>query len=81
MQNNGFRIAMPVKSVFKVAKIIATGIVVISAVAGACGIGVMLLWNWLMPEIFGLPTIGYLQAVGLIMLAHVLVKSSSAATS
>lgn len=35
---------------------------------------VMLLWNWLMPEIFGLPTIGYWQAWGLVVLAHILVK-------
>lgn len=29
----------------------------------------MHLWNWLMPEIFGLITIGYWQALGLILLA------------
>lgn len=35
---------------------------------------VMLLWNWLMPEIFGLPRIGYWQGWGLVLLAHILVK-------
>jgi hypothetical protein len=34
----------------------------------------MLLWNWLMPEIFGLGTIGYFQAWGLILLSHLLFK-------
>lgn len=33
---------------------------------------IMLLWNWLMPEIFGLTTINYWQAVGIIILAKFL---------
>ncbi len=35
---------------------------------------VMLLWNWLMPEIFGLKAISYWQAWGLVLLSHILVK-------
>ncbi|MBU0927592.1 MAG: hypothetical protein KKA67_07570 [Spirochaetes bacterium] len=35
---------------------------------------VMLLWNWLMPEIFGLPRIGYWQGWGLVLLSHILIK-------
>jgi len=38
------------------------------------GWAVMYLWNWLMPEIFGLPTIGYWQAWGLVLLSHILLK-------
>jgi len=38
------------------------------------GIVVMLLWNWLMPALFGLPEIGYWQAVGLFILCHLLFK-------
>jgi len=38
------------------------------------GWGVMYLWNWLMPEIFGLPRIGYWQAWGLVLLSHILLK-------
>lgn len=30
---------------------------------------IMLLWNWLMPSIFGLCTIGYWQALGLDVLS------------
>lgn len=33
---------------------------------------IMLLWNWLMPEIFGLTEIDYWQAVGIIILAKFL---------
>lgn len=33
---------------------------------------VRLLWNWLMPAIFGLPSITFWQAVGLLALARIL---------
>lgn len=36
---------------------------------GGC---VMLLWNWLMSEIFGLPTISFWQASGLLLLCKIL---------
>ena len=32
----------------------------------------MLLWNWLMPFLFHLPTINYIEAVGLFLLAQTL---------
>ena len=32
----------------------------------------MLLWNWLIPGLFGLATIGYLQAFGLHAMARIL---------
>jgi hypothetical protein len=35
---------------------------------------VMLLWNWLMPDIFGLKQIGYWQAWGLLILCTILFK-------
>ena len=35
---------------------------------------VMLLWNWLMPAIFRLPTISYWQGWGLVLLSHILIK-------
>ena len=49
------------------------------AVAGAgllalCGWVVMLLWNWLMPEIFGLKALSYWQAWGLLILSSILFK-------
>ena len=36
------------------------------------GFIVMKLWNWLMPPIFSLPTISYLQAFGITILAKIL---------
>jgi hypothetical protein len=35
---------------------------------------IMLLWNWLMPELFDLPTIGYWQSFGLFYLSGLLIK-------
>jgi hypothetical protein len=36
---------------------------------------VMLLWNWLMPDIFGLKRLTYWQAWGLLLLSHILFKN------
>jgi len=38
------------------------------------GAPLMVLWNWLMPTIFGLPEIGFWQACGLQLLATILLK-------
>ena len=37
---------------------------------------VMLLWNWLMPEIFGLKQVTYWQAWGLMLLSWILFKGN-----
>ena len=36
----------------------------------------MLLWNWLMPGLFGLATIGYLKAFGLYIIARILIDKN-----
>ena len=36
---------------------------------------VQLLWNWLMPVIFNLPTITYIQAWGLLVISSYIIKS------
>jgi hypothetical protein len=59
-----------------------TGFALIGVAAAAIfcfllGLAVKLLWNWLMPELFGLPQIGYWQAVGILALCHLLFKSHS----
>lgn len=36
------------------------------------GYGFMLLWNWLMPNIFGLPLLDYWQGVGILVMAKIL---------
>ncbi len=38
------------------------------------GFGMMLLWNWLVPELFKGPVITYWQAVGLLLLSHILFR-------
>lgn len=40
------------------------------------GIPVYFLWNWLMPEIFGLTEITLLQAIGLSLLCSLLFKAN-----
>ncbi|MDR1672195.1 MAG: hypothetical protein LBS09_01835 [Bacteroidales bacterium] len=40
--------------------------------AAAIGAVVMLLWNWLLPDIFGFAAINYWQALGLFVLARIL---------
>ena len=52
--------------------IVVFGIVVFFAIGLALSIPVCLLWNWLMPYIFGLPTITVLQAFGLSVLVTLL---------
>jgi hypothetical protein len=37
----------------------------------------MLLWNWLMPIIFGLTKINIYQSLGIVLLSEILFKSSS----
>ena len=32
----------------------------------------MLLWNWLMPGVFGLATIGYLKAFGIYLMSRII---------
>ncbi|MDR1346215.1 MAG: hypothetical protein LBK03_05900 [Bacteroidales bacterium] len=46
-------------------------VLVLAAIAGF-GAVVMLLWNWLMPAIFGLACISIWQAWGLLVLARIL---------
>ncbi len=58
--------------VVKVVGLVLLGIIGLTLLAIVFGIFVKLLWNALMPEIFGLPEIGYWQAVGLAVLAHIL---------
>ena len=56
------------------AGVIAGAVVVVPGLLALCGAVTMWLWNWLMPEIFRLPAIGFWQAVGLLLLAQLLFK-------
>jgi hypothetical protein len=53
------------------------GFVILGAIGAAVfaflfGYFVMLLWNWLMPTIFGLTTITFWQSVGIVLLARLI---------
>jgi hypothetical protein len=45
------------------------------AVAAGFSVAVMLLWNWLMPSLFGLMTISFWQALGILVLCRLLFGS------
>jgi hypothetical protein len=55
--------------------IVLGGIAMVAGFAFLYGLFVMLLWNWLMPDIFSLPKIDYWHAWGLVLLSHILLKS------
>ena len=48
------------------------GIGIVIALLAVFGVAVMLLWNALMPRIFGLLEIDYLRAAGLLLLSRIL---------
>lgn len=53
------------------------GVIGLVAIIGLLvSLPVWLLWNWLMPVIFGVKTISWLQALGLIMLCQLLFSSN-----
>jgi hypothetical protein len=56
---------------------ILTAILIIALAAIILGFPLMWLWNWLMPNIFGLPFITFWQALGLNALSTILFKSTS----
>jgi hypothetical protein len=64
-----------VKRVIRIVLMVLGGVALGVLVAFLFGWVVMLLWNWLMPAIFGLPTIGFWKAWGLVILAHILFKA------
>jgi hypothetical protein len=46
-------------------------------VAVLLGYPLMLLWNWLMPDLFNLPVISFWQAIGLNILSSILFNHST----
>lgn len=61
-----------IKKVVTVIFWVILGAIGISLLALLFGYVVMLLWNWLMPDIFGLGVITFWQAVGIVVLAKLL---------
>jgi hypothetical protein len=60
--------------VLKIIGWVFLGVAIAVSLGFVLGFGLMWLWNWLMPALFGLPVITYWQAVGLFVLCHLLFK-------
>ena len=63
------------RGIFAIIGMTIGGVIIAAAMALLFGFVVMWLWNWLMPAIFGLTTITFWQAWGLVVLSHILFKS------
>ena len=59
---------------------IAGFVMVVLALSALLSLPVMWLWDWLMPELFGLKTITWAQAWGLNFLCGLLFKSHTTAS-
>jgi len=55
---------------FKIVKFIVLALIALTLLS----VVVMLLWNALIPEIFGGPVLGFWQAAGLLLLSHILLR-------
>ena len=62
----------PAGRVARVVGMVIAGVLAAGAFALAFGWFVMLLWNWLMPAVFGLGAITYWQAFGIVVLAKLI---------
>ena len=56
----------------RIALMVIGGLIAAAALAFLVGLLVQALWNAVMPDVFGLPTVSYWQAVGLLVLGHLL---------
>ena len=65
---------MDKKTIIRRIGFVIGGIAIAGLFAFLFGFFVMVLWNWLMPAIFGLTKISYWQAWGLVVLSHLLFK-------
>lgn len=61
--------------ILKIIGMVIGGVILGTLIAFVFGWIVMLLWNWLMPSIFGLPAITFWKAWGLLVLSHLLFKA------
>jgi hypothetical protein len=59
-----------------VAKKFAVNLVIFLSLIAVLGVFVMLLWNALVPELFGGPALTYWQAAGVLLLSHILLRGT-----
>ncbi|SDM15694.1 hypothetical protein [Kriegella aquimaris] len=67
-----YKVKTKVEKFVKAAFKILFAIIAVIIFALLLGYGIMWLWNWLIPDLFGLTTINYWQAVGILVLAKIL---------
>lgn len=67
-----FRGKNPFIKGLRIGGMVVFGIIAAAVFALVFGVFVMLLWNWLIPLIFGLTTITYWQAFGIVILAKLI---------
>ena len=60
---------------------IVLGLLVLAVIGAILAIPVMLLWNWVIPDIFNLPTIDFWHALGLSLLSCCLFSWGSVGNS
>jgi len=65
----------------EIAGLVILAIFGITGLAILFGFVIMWLWNWLMPELFGLPTLSYWKAVGLFILLKLLLGGCGSSSS
>lgn len=70
--SNYFKHKMRGKSPGEIAGMIIFGTLFITGLATLFGFGIMWLWNWLMPMIFGLTTLSFWEAIGVFILFKIL---------
>jgi hypothetical protein len=69
--DEGFSFFPPLR-ILRIVGLVIVGVLAAAVFALAFGWFVMLLWNWLMPAIFGLGIITYWQAFGIVVLAKLI---------
>ena len=60
----------------RVARKVALNLVTFLSLVAVFAVVVMLLWNALVPEIFNGPMLSYWQAVGVLLLSHILLRGT-----
>lgn len=65
----------PLPRVLRFIGLVIGGVILAGAFALVFGYIVMLLWNWIMPVVFGITTITFWQAFGIILLAKIIFSS------
>ena len=71
---NYFKHKMRTKNPATIVGLVILAIIAISGLAILFGFIIMWLWNWLMPDLFGLTTITYWQGVGIFILSKILLS-------